>query len=170
MNYKTAKMKQRGFTLIELLVVIAILGSLGAITAMTFSVVTKVSMESAAHNVMLAQVHLAGNWITKDVESAKTVTPGTSPTMICYRWDGSTDNITDNTQIVYTITTDTNGIKMLTRKVNNGTAQMIAQYISSATLTQLTPLSNYMYQLNINATYNNFPLNRIYKAEQRYPQ
>ena len=129
-------------------------------------------MESAAHNIMLAQVHLAGNCITKDVERAKTVTLGTAPTvctLTCYNWNG-TDNITDNTNIVYTITTDTNGIKVLTRKVNTNTAQQIARYISSATLTQLTPPSNYMYQLNINAAYNSFPLNKIYKAGQRYPQ
>ncbi len=170
MHHKIEIIKQRGFTLIELLVVIAILGSLGAIMAMTFSLMTKVSMESAAHNIMLAQVHLAGNWITKDVESAKTVTVGPSPalcTLTCYRWNGI-DDITNTTSIVYKITTDTNGIEVLTRKVDTNPEQQIAQYISSGTT--FTLLSNNMYEVNVKAAYNNFPLNRIYKAEQRYPQ
>lgn len=172
MQPKSEIMEQRGFTLIELLVVIGILAFLAVITTMAFSLMTTVSLRSAADNIMLSQVHLAGNWITRDVERAKTVTPGTSPTvctLICYIWNG-TDNITDNTNIVYAIATDTYGVSWLTRKVNTGTAQQIAQYISSANLTQLTPLSNYMYQDNITATYNNFSLNRVYKAEQRYPQ
>ena len=170
MHYKIEIIKQRGFTLIELLVVIAILGSLGTIMAMTFSLVTKVSMESAAHNIMLAQVHLAGNWITKDVESAKTVAVGPSPalcTLTCYRWNG-TDDITDTTIVVYEVKTNPDGTKWLTRKVDTSTAQGIAQYISDNTTFTLLP--NNMYEVNVKAAYNNFPLNRIYKAEQRYPQ
>jgi prepilin-type N-terminal cleavage/methylation domain-containing protein len=170
MHHKIEILEQRGFTLIELLVVMAILTSLGAIMAMTFSLVTKVGTGSAAHNVMLAHVHLAGNWITRDVESAKIVTVGPSPalcTMKCYRWNG-TDNITDNTQIIYRITTNTNGIKVLTRKVDTNPEQQIAEFISSDTT--FTPLSNHMYELNIKAAYNTFSLNKIYKAEQRYPQ
>lgn len=171
MQSKIEMIKQRGFTLIELLVVMAVLGFLGTIMAVTFSLVTKVSMESAAHNIMLAHMHLAGNWITRDVESAKTVTLGTSPvvcTLTCYRWNGTTNDI-DTIDVVYEIKTNPDGSKILTRKVNTDAAQMVAQYLSSATLTQPT-VSIPVYQLNINAVYNNFPLNKIYKASQRYPQ
>jgi len=159
----------------EIVVVSGILFVLSLMMVLAWGLVSTVSMRSAADNVMLAHVHLAGNWIAKDVERAKSVTIGPSGalcTMICYRWDAATENIADDTKIVYKFTTNADNIPVLTRQVDSNPAQQIAQYISSdnTTFTSLYPTENNTYKLDIWSVYKNFRLNKIYKASQRYPQ
>ena len=163
--------RQRGFTLVELLVVIAVIGLVTGVMAMMFSLVTKVSTTSTSQNIVLSQVQQAGSWLSRDIMSADNVTLYTSGTRLCkigrYQWNG-TDNIT-SAIIDYDITNN-----KLTRTVEPGQAQIIAQFISphgsGTDLTASTLLTeNNTYIFNVQSIYSTSSFSRVYKMNQRIP-
>jgi len=99
--------RQKGFTIVELLVAVAIIGILSAATVMTFGVVTKTGTTTVGQSTTLGAVHMAGNWIMRDMQNARTGTVQTTVgdtlcSMQCRTGDGflgtadgfSTDNVT----------------------------------------------------------------------------
>jgi prepilin-type N-terminal cleavage/methylation domain-containing protein len=164
--------KQNGFTLIELLVTMAILGFVSAAMAMTFSVVTKVSTEAMGQNQALTEVHMAGSWISRDVQNAKTgkelkTTAELQATdnkalcfMQCSVWDSAAKSFkqyTDN--ITYRID---NGMLIRTNQPENGgtiTQTTIAHYIEgpSENVTYFAPenITTKYFILTVTANYNN---------------
>ncbi|MCX6005442.1 MAG: prepilin-type N-terminal cleavage/methylation domain-containing protein, partial [Chloroflexi bacterium] len=61
--------EQLGVTLIELLVVIALIGIVSGVIALTIVMATRITSITTPQNMLMSQVHLAGNWISKDVQS-----------------------------------------------------------------------------------------------------
>ncbi len=163
------KNSRSGFTLVELLIVIAVIGFLTAVLALTFSAVTRISSTSMSQNIVLSQVQMAGDWISRDILSAENVTAYSSGTRLAmisrYQWNG-TDNITK-----VTVYYDING-NTLTRTVGTGNAQQVAQFISpigsGTSLAASTAASeNKTYILTVQSVYNNSNFSRVYKVSQR---
>lgn len=161
--------KQNGFTLIELLVVIAILGFLSAAMAMTFSVVSTTSTMAAGQNMALSQVHLAGNWISKDVQSAITGSVNNTTglcSMKCYIINTTTFS-TENMTVTYNINSG-----VLTRTSQVGTNSpieiMAARYIDSTgtTFTCENSTENKFFKLVVKSNYNNSTFQKVYEIKQ----
>lgn len=161
-------LKCDGYTLVELIVVIGIIGLLAAVMALTFNVVTRVSTTARGQNIVFSQVHTAGNWISKDVESADNVTAGSTGNWKCsiqrYNWNG-VDNIT-TIQIDYNIS---NGV--MTRSVNGGQGQFIAQYISNpgTDTTFMASTENNTYLLTVKSVYSKSSYQCVFKINQITP-
>jgi len=175
--------KQNGFTLIELLVVIAIVGVLSAAVAMTFGIVTTVSTTAMGQNRALSQVHMAGSWISRDVQNAKAgkelkTTAELQATdnkalcfMQCSVWDSSAQSFkTYADNVTYRID---NGILTRTSQPENGgafTQATIAHYIEgpSETSTYFSPenSTNKYFILTVTANYNGSSFEKVYKINK----
>ncbi len=162
MRYKA----EGGFTLVELLVVIGILGFLSAAMVMTFGVITKTSSTAAGQNMALSEVHMAGNWISRDVVNAiaHTVQPtagGTLCSMQTYAWNSST-GIFDQLAVIYVIA---DGI--LTRQVGSDPAIQVARYIvpAATTFTCEDNATRY-FRLTVRAEYNGTGVTEVYRIKQ----
>jgi len=175
--------KQSGFTLIELLVVIAILGFLSAAIAMTFGMVTTVSTTAMGQNQALSEVHMAGSWISRDVQAAKTgkevkTTVELAATdnktlcfMQCSVWDSSAKifkQYTDN--VTYRID---NGILTRTSQPENGGAiaqTTIARFIEgpseTTTFFSSENITNKYFILKVKSNYNNSSFEKVYKIKK----
>jgi len=70
---------EKGFSLLELLLVLGIMGAIGGAMTMTTATIVKITPESNEHIIALRQAQNAGYWITRDAQTAQTVTtdPGT---------------------------------------------------------------------------------------------
>jgi prepilin-type N-terminal cleavage/methylation domain-containing protein len=161
--------KQKGFTLIELLVVISIIGFLSAAIAMTFAVVSRTSAMAMSENRVLSQVHLAGNWITRDVQNAIKGTVVNTPglcSMQCYVLNGDIFSA-ENATVSYTID---NGILNRTSRVGSSSARtvQVAQFIdaSKTTFTCENITENKYFQLKVRASYSNSTFEKVYKIKQ----
>lgn len=76
------KRGERGFTLIEILLTIAITGAIIAPLVMVTITLLTNPQRSADQNVALSEVRNAGYWISRDVHTAKTVTPGADDVLL----------------------------------------------------------------------------------------
>ena len=159
---------QNGYTLVELLVVISILAVLTSVTAITFSTITIVGTRTASQNMVISQVQMAGDWISKDVVSSCNVTAGSPGSWQCsmqrYIWDGA-DNVTLQ-RVSYVIE---DGI--LKRKVEDGAGVEVARFISgSGTDTTFVASSeNNTYLLTVSSQFNEASFKRVYKIKCKSP-
>lgn len=174
--------KQNGFTLVELLVVIAILGFISAAIAMTFGMVTTVSTTAMGQNQALSEVHMAGSWISRDVQAAKTGKivkttadlQATDSKVLCFIqcsvWDSSAKSFklyTDN--VTYRID---NGILTRTSQPENGGAiaqATIARFIvgpgPTTTYFSSENITNKYFILTVKSNYNNSSFEKVYKIK-----
>ena len=159
-----------GFTLVELLVVIGILGFLSAAMVMTFGVITKTSSTAVGQNMALSEVHMAGNWISRDVVSAvaDSVQPASGSTlctMQAYAWNSSTQAF-DYPVLTYALT---DGI--LTRQVGSDPAIQVARYIvpAATTFTCEDNATRY-FRLIVRAEYNGTGVTEVYWIKQMLTQ
>jgi len=155
------KRGEKGFTLIEVIISVAIMSSIiGAVTTTTMPLLTN-PQRSSNHNIVLQQVQNAGYWISRDVQMAKTVTPGVSggfPITLVIPVD--TNPYNDET-ISYSF--DDNNLE---RQVNGSTETMIAEYIDVADTTFSMVDSN-TYQLTVKASNGEAMVERSYEVTQR---
>lgn len=161
--------KRNGFTLVELLIVIGILGFLSVAMAVTFSVVTKTSTLAAGQNMALSQVHLAGSWISRDVQNAlKGSVANTTGlcSMTCFVLNGQTFS-SENVTVTYTIN---NGILTRISQVgaNSPSVNNVAQYIDSSgtSFTCENVTENKYFKLIVKANYNGSTFEKVYKIKQ----
>ena len=73
------KRGQKGFTLVEVLVVVAILGVIAVPLAYTTITLLTNPARSNDENVVLQQVRNVGDWISRDVQMARSVTASDPP-------------------------------------------------------------------------------------------
>lgn len=159
------KRGERGFTLIEILIAIAITGAIIAPLLMTTTSLLTNPQRSNDQNITLNQVQNAGYRISRDVHTAKTVTPGTS-----------------NVLLTLTIPVDTNPSNDYEIDyVFEGSKLMRKQYDSSHTLVSKTLISDYIvtdnttfsitsegfYRLTIKASKGNNVVTMNYEITQR---
>lgn len=157
-----------GYTLVELLVVISILAVLSSVMAITFSTVTVVGTRTASQNMVISQVQMAGEWISKDVVSSCNVTAGSPGNWQCsmqrYIWDG-VDNITTK-RVSYVIE---NGI--LKRKIEDGADVEVARFISGpgSDTTFVASSENNTYLLTVSSQFNEASFKSVYKIKCKSP-
>jgi len=160
--FSTRNTREGGYTLVELLVIIGILSFLSVVMAMTFGMLAKVNSTNVGQGGAMSQVHLAANWISRDVQSADNVTAGSTGSWGCsvqrYFWTGTAIS---TEKIDYVIT---NG--QLLRKVNNGQGRQVAQYLSGAgTDTSFVAVSadNATFTLKVKAIYEGSSFSGVYR-------
>ena len=73
------KRGQKGFTLVEVLVVVAILGVIAVPLAYTTITLLTNPARSNDENVVLQQVRNVGDWISRDVQTSRSVTASDPP-------------------------------------------------------------------------------------------
>jgi prepilin-type N-terminal cleavage/methylation domain-containing protein len=158
--------KQGGFTLIELLVVIAILVLVSSAVVMTLSVVTQTSTTALGQGMALSEVHMAGNWISRDVVSAvaDSVQP-TSGSTLCsmqaYAWNNSSQSF-DYPVLTYVLT---DGV--LTRQVGSAPATQVAKFIDpAATIFTCEDNATRYFKLTVRAEYNGTGVTEVYRIKQ----
>jgi prepilin-type N-terminal cleavage/methylation domain-containing protein len=168
---------KRGFTLIEVLVVIGIVGTLSLIMSMTINMVRNSTRDTTARNTAMTQVHLAADWIARDIESssgsivttAKNPATAPNPLMLCqimrYSWQGtvmSTENIT------YVVNNTT---KQLLRQVDGSSGILIARGFSSDNLTRVDSetLGSNRYIIKLTSEFVGEGFSQQYKVSRRAP-
>jgi prepilin-type N-terminal cleavage/methylation domain-containing protein len=126
-----ANKKQNGFTMIELLVVMAIIGILSAGAAMTFDLVMKTSSTAMEQTRGLGEVHMAGNWISRDMKNAVgTVVSTTGNTLCSMLCSVGVDFATDN--VTYVIDTENHILTRSSKRVGSSdpaTVMTVARFI-----------------------------------------
>ena len=70
MKYKSEK----GFTLVEVIIALAITGIIVPAMAMSTATLLTNNQKAVAHNIVLQQVQNVGYWISRDVQTSKTLT------------------------------------------------------------------------------------------------
>lgn len=116
------KAGEKGFTLVEVLVALAIAGAVISVTSAAVITVIRTTGLNDEWNTNLRQVQNAGNWITKDVLMAQSVSDNTDGVFLDISWS-DWDNNNNNVQYII------NGDNTLTRSFNGGPAILISQYI-----------------------------------------
>jgi len=168
---------QQGFTLVELLIIIAIMGVITGVMALTFSLATNITRTDSAQSIILTQVHQASAWISRDVQSATTVTPVNSPTKLLslkrFSWNGTT--FETNAQVDYDIASNGTMTRILTDSQGTRVTQ-VAQFIdypdpnTSFMKGPSTAAENNTYILKLKATQHGSSFNAQYKIAQKIPQ
>ncbi len=147
----------------EMLVATALISVLTLAAAGAIQMILRVSDQAKDQTVVLRQVQNAGDWVSKDVSTAK---PGTVsvnaqglPSMQAYAWDGA--NFTEHT-VEYAFSANA-----LYRKVD-GTAPgiLIAQYIDTQA-TQFS-LQGSVYKFNVQVTYDGRTYSGAYESKAGY--
>ncbi len=161
---------RQGYTLVEIIVLISIIGFVSLVMALTFGVVSRINLSDTGQSVSLNQVHQAGSWISRDVESAENITAGSAGSWHCaitrFSYNPA-DNITTQS-IEYVIS---NGV--LLRKVNGSSGTPVAEYmVNPGTDTTFvkaaaTATENNTYILTVKATYQNSTNTQTFKIFQR---
>jgi type II secretory pathway pseudopilin PulG len=155
-----------GYTLTELLVVLGTVALLSGVIAMTFSVITTTNRMNTDETIAMLQVHEAGRWITKDVQSADNVTGYSDVAwncaMNCFKWTGTSVA----TVLVEYVIQD----GVLLRKVNGDQGTQIAMHLADPgtnTLFSKSTSENNTYLLSVRAVYNGASISKAYKINKR---
>ena len=120
---------QSGFTVIELVIYIAIAGILGAAIVMSITQLFQGNSSSNNYNTARNNARSAGDWITRDVRMADTITPSSGfPFTLTWTNYGGTPTHT----VVYAYSVND---KTITRQYDGGALVVIAKNISSVTQT-----------------------------------
>lgn len=165
--------KQLGFTLIELVVVLSLVGIISGIVALTIGMSMKISGITTPRNLLISQVHLAGNWITGDVHSCvgSTISAGTPGTWGCsmerYIWNGT---IFEYIKVDYTIAEGVMTRSVYKKDVGGlwqiDSQQEVARYIKGpGTATTFEgPTVSDTYLLTVSAVYGGETVTQFYKV------
>jgi prepilin-type N-terminal cleavage/methylation domain-containing protein len=162
------KRGEKGFTLLEVLIVIAITGAIIGPVAMATTTLLTNPQSSADQNVVLSQVQSAGYWISRDVQMARTITPGGStgfPLSLKVPVDADENN---DLTVEYLF----NGNKLKRELYDASPAliseTLIADYIDTANTTfiEIDPDAS-LYKLTVIAAKGGAVLTRSYEVKQR---
>jgi prepilin-type N-terminal cleavage/methylation domain-containing protein len=115
------KTTEKGFTLIEVLVALAITSAILSVMSAAVVLITRTTSQNEEWNVNLRQVQNAGHWISRDALMSDNITVGTGSTFLTLGWS-DWDNNSYNVEYVFQGNT-------LMRRLNGGSATLIAQYI-----------------------------------------
>lgn len=159
------KRGEKGFTLIEALIVIAITGAIIVPLAMVTTTLLTNPQQATDQNVVLQQVRNAGHWISRDVQMARTVTPG-EPDVFLTLSIPVDDDENNDLRIDYLF--DGNKLK---REVYDASPTLIsetliADYID-ADNTTFSALGASLYQLTVRAAKGEAAVRRVYEVGQR---
>ena len=172
-----ADKQQNGFTLIELLVVISIIGIMSVTAAMTFGVVTRTSSAAMDQTRELSEVHLVGNWISRDMKNAIGAVDNTTGNTLCAMQCSvgvgfATDNVT------YQIDTDERILTRTSKRVGSSDpastitiARFIAGPGADTTFFSTENTTSGYFKLKVTADYNQSvpgSVSGVYKIAQGY--
>ena len=172
-----ANKKHNGFTLVELLVVMSISGIIIAAAAMTFNVVTKTSSTAMEQTRELGEVHMAGNWISRDMKNAIGAVDNTTGNTLCAMQCSvgvgfATDNVT------YRIDTDERILTRTSKRVGSSDpastitiARFIAGPGAGTTFFSTENTTSGYFKLKVTADYNQSvpgSVSGVYKIAQGY--
>jgi type II secretory pathway component PulJ len=156
--------KQNGFTLIDIVVSVAITGILGlGISVFAIQTVQETGRSSSRMQV-IQQLENAGYWISRDAQTAQTITVGqTGGFPLELTW---TDASNDNFAVTFSLT---DGQIRRSLVKNGGTAQQtqIAQSINSDPALTYCTYSGSMLTFNATATIASSNISRTYHILKR---
>ncbi|MFC2045088.1 type II secretion system protein J [Chloroflexota bacterium] len=157
------KRGERGFTLIEMLISLAIMSAIVGGVAMTTMALLTHPQRSTNQNIVLQQVQNAGYWISRDVQSAKTISfddPSGFPLNIGVPVDTDPDN---DYSIIYFF----DGNQLL-RQVDASSETIVANHIVVDTTTfSISTLNDNAYELTVQASKDAAMVERSYEITQR---
>ena len=160
------KRGERGFTLLEVLVGLAITSVIiGPLLIATTTLLTN-PQTSADQNVVLQEVRNAGYWVSRDVQMARTVTPGETngfPLTLDIPVDTDENN---NYRIDYLF--DGNKLKreVYDSSENLTSETFVADYVATDNTT-FSALGTDLYKLTIKASRGKTAITRVYEVSQR---
>ena len=161
------RISENGFTIIEVIVALAITGIIVPVMAMSTATLLSNNQGAVDHNIVLQQVQNVGYWISRDVQTAKTVTltePGGFPLTLLIPDDANEGND-------YSVEYLFNGSKLKRRVYDSShtlTAEInVAEYIElSNTTFQQIPETN-SYEITVKASQGGVVVVRSYQVSQR---
>ncbi|MBA7565592.1 hypothetical protein ES708_07277 [subsurface metagenome] len=162
------KRGQKGFTLVEILVVVAILGVIAVPLAyMTITLLTNPA-RSNDENVVLQQVRNVGDWISRDVQMARTVDFDEPDVFLTLSIPYVDDN---NEEKDYRVDYLFDGAK-LKRQLYDSSGNLtsetfIADYIDTAITSFSTVNATGLHQLEVRAIRGEAEITLKYEASQR---
>ena len=160
------KHRERGFTLIEILIAIAITGAI--ITPLLMATTTMLTnpQRSADQNVVLNQVRNASYRISRDVHTAKTVTPG-APNGFPLTLTIPVDNNPSNDYTIEYVFEDS---KLMRKQYDSShtlvSETQISDYIDTDNSTFIT-ISDGLYKLTVRASKGSAIVTMSYEVSQR---
>jgi prepilin-type N-terminal cleavage/methylation domain-containing protein len=119
------KATEKGFTLIEVLVALVITSAILSVMSAAVVLIMRTTSQNEEWNVNLRQVQNAGYWISRDALMAQTVSDNKTGVFLALSWS-DWDNNNYNVEYVFQGNT-------LMRRLNGGSATLIAQYIMQST-------------------------------------
>jgi prepilin-type N-terminal cleavage/methylation domain-containing protein len=156
------KTTEKGFTLIEVLVALAILGAIMGVMSAAVITIMKVNSQNTEWNVNLRQVQNAGHWITRDALMAQVVTTNTPGVFLALSWSDWNGN---SYNVEYVLQGNT-----LMRRLNGGSATLIAQYIMPPPATTCTWSENKLtvtIKASLHGGEGKYPVERKYEISPR---
>jgi prepilin-type N-terminal cleavage/methylation domain-containing protein len=168
MNMKLIR-NEKGFTLLELLLVLAITGAIGGTMVLTTTTIVKITPQSNDNIVALHQVHSAGYWITRDVQTAQIV--DIAPPYGEFLQLSAAVTGAANSVITYQLEDTVDGLKKLMR-VKDGASVMVAENIyynpgEPDTSTKILDYQNNLLSFRICTKSGNVTVSNKYEAAQR---
>jgi prepilin-type N-terminal cleavage/methylation domain-containing protein len=171
MDRRLIHRSQRGFTLIELLIAIGITAIITGVLTASIMQVWTVSYRTRDRMTAVRQVQQAGFWVSPDVMTAQTVTPGgCADCLLTLSWTEVTGSHTAH-QIKYILVDMSGGLERLDREHYIGTNSTpdssitVAEYINSASFVKL-PNGN-AYNFTVTATVGDQSETRTYEVQPR---
>jgi prepilin-type N-terminal cleavage/methylation domain-containing protein len=156
--------KQSGYGLLEVVVALALVAILG--TGISIFTVQTLSQTDRSSYQMQAvqQLEIAGYWVSRDVQMARTVTPGPNagfPLVV---------NWTDENNNTFQVTFSINGNQLQRSMVENGgpsrNTQLVYSINPSPTLTNCS-YANSLLTFNATATFYSWSLSRTFLINKR---